>query len=29
MINKEYWAEAIKDWNKKEFPQIINRDINS
>lgn len=27
MITKEYWAEAIKDWNKKEFPQIINRDI--
>jgi len=27
MINKEYWLEVIKDWNKKEFPQIINRDI--
>ncbi|MFH0752620.1 MAG: ATP-binding protein [archaeon] len=27
MINKEYWAEVITDWNKKEFPQIINRDI--
>ncbi len=27
MINKEYWSEIIKDWNKKEFPHIINRDI--
>lgn len=27
MINEEYWLEVIRDWNKKEFPQIINRDI--
>ncbi len=27
MINAEYWSEVIKDWNKKEFPDIINRDI--
>ena len=26
-MNNEYWLEVIKDWNKKEFPQIINRDI--
>ena len=27
MITKEYWLEVIKEWNKTEFPQIINRDI--
>ena len=27
MINKEYWSEVIRDWNKSEFPKVINRDI--
>ena len=27
MINEEYWSEVIKDWNEKNFPKIINRDI--
>ncbi len=28
MMNKEDWSEVIRDWNKKELPQIIKRDIN-
>ncbi len=27
MISKEHWLEIIKDWNKKEFPVILNREV--
>lgn len=27
MITKEYWQEIIKNWNKKEFPKIIEREV--
>ena len=28
MITKENWLELIKNWNKKEFPVILEREIN-